>query len=74
MTSYYLPKCCFVRQDGAGRYEVCHTETNPACRHVPSGGIGGFPDSVTPCNRIIGQGQTVRAAVADARDYLGLGY
>jgi len=70
--SYYLPKCCRTRRDGAGGYEVCHTETSSQCRHTPSGGTGGRPDGQTPCNRIVGHGRTRRAAIRDARDYFGL--
>ena len=71
--SYYLPKCCYTRSDGAGGYEVCHDEDDDNCRHTPSGGTGGYPDGVTTCNRIIGHGRTVRDAIEDARGYLGLG-
>lgn len=70
--TYYLPTCCFVRWDGAGGYEVCHTETDPDCRHEPSGGTGGRADGVTTCNRIIGHGNTKANAIADARQCLGL--
>lgn len=66
----YLPKCCWVRADGAGRYEVAHTETDSACRHRPTGGTGGRPDGKTPCNRIIGRGQTKIEAIQAARNYL----
>ena len=68
--SPYLPKCCFVRADGAGGYEVCHTETSPRCRHTPSGGTGGYADGHTRCNRIIGKGRTRRDAREDARENL----
>ena len=72
MTSYYLPKCCGVRQNGAGGYEVTHTETDSQCGHTPSGGTGGSRDELTPCNRIIGHGQTKSLAIESARKYLGL--
>ena len=71
-TSYYLPKCCWCRQDGAGCYEVAHTETDSHCSHTPSGGTGGRADGVTPCNRIIGSGATRGEAIGDARDTLGM--
>ena len=61
--SPYLPKCCFVRADGAGGYEVCHTEASPKCRHGESG-------NGRPCNRIIGKGRTRRDAREDARENL----
>jgi len=70
--SQYLPRCCDCRTDGAGGYEVAHTETSAHCRHQKSGGTGGRPDGKTPCNRIIGHGMTRCAAIADAREYLGL--
>ncbi len=72
MASYYIPRCCFVRDDGAGGYEVAHRETSHRCGHTPSGGTGGFADGETPCDRIIGHGQTVQDAVNDAREYFGL--
>jgi len=72
MTSYYLPPCCWVRQDGAGGYEVAHTETDSRCKHAPSGGTGGYPDGKTKCNRIIGSGRTRREAIINARQNLGL--
>ena len=68
----YLPKCCTVRPDGAGGYEVAHTETSADCRHTPSGGTGGYQDGVTRCNRIIGVGPTRRDAIYGARQTLGL--
>lgn len=67
--SNYLPKCCWCRADGAGRYEVAHTETDSACKHRPSGGTGGRPDGRTPCNRIIGHGRTKGEAIQAAREY-----
>jgi hypothetical protein len=63
----YLPRCCFVRQTNAGDYEVCHAETSTVCKHRPSGGRGGKPDGVTPCNRIIGHGKTITEARRNAR-------
>lgn len=66
----YLPKCCMVRPDGAGRYEVAHTETDSYCKHNRSGGTGGFADGITPCNRIISHGITRGEAARGARDYL----
>jgi hypothetical protein len=71
-TYYVVPKCCCVQWNNAGRYEVAHTETDPCCRHTPSGGTGGRQDGVTPCNRIIGHGRTVAEAVRAARLHLGL--
>lgn len=71
-TNYHLPKCCFVRKDGAGCYEVCHQETSGHCKHTKTGGNGGRQDGVTPCNRIIGHGETKALAIADARAVLGL--
>jgi len=68
--SYYLPKCCWVRQDGSGGYEVAHTETDRSCRHRPSGGTGGSQDGRTRCNRIIGSGRTKYDAIVDARRML----
>lgn len=70
--SYYLPKCCCVRMDGAGGYEVAHTETSRYCRHTPSGGTGGRRDYQTPCNRIIGKGRTQGEAILRARENMGL--
>lgn len=70
--SRYLPPCCFVRQDGAGGYEVCHTETSAACRHTPSGGTAGRPDGRTPCNRVLSHGHTTGEAIERARVRLGL--
>lgn len=72
VTTRYLPKCCTVRYDGAGGYEVAHTETDSRCRHKPSGGTGGFQDGETCCNRIIGNGHTRKAAIRAAREYLGM--
>ena len=72
MNAYYLPKCCYARNDGAGGYEVCHTETDASCHHTPSGGTGGRQDGATPCNRIIGSGRTKRDAIEDARLTLGV--
>ena len=72
MASRYLPACACVRMDGAGGYEVCHTETSQKCRHTPSGGTGGRPDGRTYCNRIVGRGHTMGAAIRDAREYFGL--
>ena len=69
----YLPKCCWVRQDGSGRYEVAHTETDSRCRHEPTGGTGGSPDGHTRCNRIIASGSSRAEAIEEAREYLGLG-
>lgn len=71
--TYYLPKCCFVRDDGGGGYEVCHQETSEHCKHTPSGGKGGRQDGVTPCNRVIAHGETKVLAIEDARTALGLG-
>ncbi len=70
--SKYLPQCCDVSPDNAGGYEVQHTETSSQCRHEPSGGTSGRPDGLTPCNRIIGNGDTQRDAIKDARAYLGM--
>ena len=64
--NYHLPRCMFVRRDCSGRYEVCHTETSPHCHHTPSGGTGGFPDGITPCNRVIGHGKTKGEAIVSA--------
>lgn len=68
--SNYLPACCTVRADGAGTYEVAHTETDSRCRHTPSGGTCGQQDGITKCNRIIGHGRTRSAAIQAAREYL----
>jgi len=67
--SAYLPRCCRCWWEG-GEHVVGHNELAAVCRHTPSGGTAGEPDGVTPCNRIIGRGQTRRAAMADAREYL----
>lgn len=67
--NHNLPTCCQVSQDGAGGYEVRHTETSERCHHRPSGGSGGRPDGASRCNRVIGQGSTAGEAVAQARDY-----
>lgn len=65
-----LPKCCEILADGAGGYKVGHDEKSPQCKHTPSGGNGGYPDGVTPCNRIVGHGKTKTAAVDDAIEHL----
>lgn len=70
--SNYLPKCCFVRPDGAGEYEVCHAETSADCKHTPSGGTAGRPDGRTPCNRIVGRGYTRSEAINDAHGRMTL--
>lgn len=70
MTTYYLPACCCVQQDGAGGYEVAHTETDSRCRHRATGGMGGCADGRTKCNRIIGHGHTRIEAITKAREYL----
>jgi hypothetical protein len=67
--NYRIPNCCVCRQDGAGAYEVAHTETSQGCRHRPSGGTGGHPDGHTACNRIISHGHTRAEACAEARRY-----
>lgn len=61
--TYYLPRCCTVRQTNANDYEVGHEETSPLCRHDKSGGT---------VNRIIGHGATKAEAISDARAYLGM--
>mgnify|MGYP001565152502 CR=1 FL=1 len=66
----YIPRCCFVRPDGAKGYEVCHEETSVECRHDGSGGEGGRQTG-RPCNRIIGNGRTRGDAIEDARRTLG---
>jgi hypothetical protein len=72
MMTTYLPKCCWTRPDGAGGYEVAHAETDPSCRHIPSGGTAGYMDGRTRCNRIIGKGRTRTEARLDARTYFAL--
>ena len=71
MSTRYLPPCCTCRQNGAGGYEVTHTETDSRCRHTPSGGTGGYQDGKTKCNRIVGHGSTRGEAIQAARRYFG---
>ena len=60
MASRHLPRCCFVRCDGAGGYEVGHDVKDPNCRHDTDG-----------VRRIIGHGRMRGDAIADARMTLG---
>ena len=68
--NYYLPKCCRCWWDN-GEYVVGHNEHSAQCQHEGSGGHGGRADG-SPCNRIIGHGQTRAAAIAEAREYLDM--
>ena len=52
-----------------GDWVVGHDERDARCTHTPSGGQAGRQDGVTPCNRIVGRGQTALAAIEDAREY-----
>ena len=64
-----LPDCCTLWRAEDGDWLVGHAETHPGCKHAPTGGHGGRPDGVTPCNRIIGRGPTAGAAIENAIDY-----
>jgi len=59
----YLPRCCFIRPNGAGGYEVGHDVKDPHCRHET--------DNV---RRIIGKGSTQTEARIDARETLAAAY
>lgn len=69
MSNHNLPACCQISQDGAGGFEVRHTETSEHCHHRPSGGSADHPDGVSRCNRVIAHGRTRSEAVAEARNY-----
>ncbi len=69
--STYLPRCCTAWFDN-GQWVVGHDEHSPSCRHEPSGGHAGRQDGQTRCNRIIGNGPTRAAAVAEARAVLDM--
>lgn len=68
--SYHLPKCCVAFRDESGTWKVGHNESRIECTHPKTGGTRGRVDGITPCDRIIGRGETKADAVADAREYL----
>lgn len=70
--SYYLPKCCSIHRECNGSFVIVHYEMSAKCLHQKSGGTGGYEDGITPCNRAIGHGKTIREAIEDARGYLNV--